>query len=134
MRRLRIKPVTFLNHLERSECLLRLIVVIELPRQIADEKQEKAYGCNNPNSALVFEQACCHVERSREISRSNVSRDLIRSFPIRSTWGLPVNVPASPAAPFSTLLRMTVRARNVHCASLTPENCAHRRAIAPSDF
>jgi hypothetical protein len=55
MRRLLIEPVTFLDHLEGSERLLGLIVVIELPRQIADEKQKKAYRSNEPNRALVFE-------------------------------------------------------------------------------
>jgi hypothetical protein len=34
-----------------------------------------------------------------------VARDLIRSLPVRSTFGLPVYVAASPAAPFSTPLR-----------------------------
>src|SRR5437667_4008734 len=33
-------------------------------------------------------------------------RDLIRSLPVRSTFGLPVYVAASPAASFSTSLRM----------------------------
>ena len=61
MRRLLVKPVTFLDHLEGSECLFRLIVVIELPGQIPDEKQEKGYTSNDPNGAPVFEQASCHV-------------------------------------------------------------------------
>jgi hypothetical protein len=60
------------------------------------------------------------------------SRDLIRSLPVRSTSGLPVYVAASPAAPFSTALR-SARIDN-HMVSLAPENCAHRRAIASSDF
>ena len=37
------------------------------------------------------------------------TRDLIRSFPSRSTSGLPIYVAASPAAPFSTSLEMTTR-------------------------
>jgi len=53
--------------------LLCLIVVIELPRQIADEKQEKAYGSNDPNGALIFKQASCHVEPSR-LARRNFMR------------------------------------------------------------
>ncbi len=69
-----IKPVTFLDHLEGSVCLLRLVVVIELPRQIADEKQKKAKGSNDPNGALVFKQVACHVERSRDISNCQVQR------------------------------------------------------------
>ena len=32
-------------------------------------------------------------------------RDLIRSLPVRSTFGLPIFVAASPAASFSTTLR-----------------------------
>src|SRR6058998_1587220 len=34
-------------------------------------------------------------------------RDLIRSLPVRSAYGLPVDVAASPAVPFSTSLEMT---------------------------
>jgi hypothetical protein len=33
--------------------LLCLIVVIELPRQIADEKQEKTHRSNDPNGPLT---------------------------------------------------------------------------------
>ena len=58
-----MKPPAFLDHLEGSECLLRLIVVVELPRQIADEKQKKTYGDHHPNGALVLEHACCHHTR-----------------------------------------------------------------------
>src|SRR5438552_3381422 len=43
------------------------------------------------------------MRRQREAS----SRDLTRSLPVRSTFGLPVYVVASPAAPFSTPLGMT---------------------------
>jgi len=44
---------------------------------------------------------------SSEVETSLIagSRDLIRALPVRSTSGLPVYVAASPAAPFSTLLR-----------------------------
>src|SRR4029077_9839319 len=86
-----IKPAAFLDHLEGSVRLLRLVIVIELPRQIANEKQKKANDSNDPNGALVFDQVACHVERSRDISIVR-SRDLIRSLPIRSTYGLPVHV------------------------------------------
>jgi hypothetical protein len=41
--------------------LLRLVVVIELPRQIGNEKQKKANGSNDPNGALIFEQASRHM-------------------------------------------------------------------------
>src|SRR5258706_13831855 len=106
-----IEPVTFLDHLKGSECLLCLIVVIELPRQIADEKQEKAYGGNDPNVALIFKQASCHVEPSRLARRNFMRRRKtflilnVHGFdsliPFRSTSGLPIYVAASPAAPFS---------------------------------
>jgi hypothetical protein len=36
-----------------------------------------------------------------------MQRDLIRSLAVRSASGLPVHVAASPAAPFSTSLRLT---------------------------
>jgi hypothetical protein len=48
--------------------LLSLVIDIELPRQIANEKQKKANGSNEPNGALVFKQVACHVERRRDIS------------------------------------------------------------------
>jgi hypothetical protein len=35
------KPVTLLDHLERSKRLLRLVVIIQLPRQIRYGKQAK---------------------------------------------------------------------------------------------
>ena len=42
-----------------------------------------------------------------------VPKDLIRSLPVRSASGLPVHVAASPAAPFSTNLGMTKKARAI---------------------
>src|SRR5439155_21317181 len=61
MRRLLIEPAPFLDHLEGGECLLGLIVIVELPRQIGDEKQKDNDSSNEPNGAFVFEQALCHV-------------------------------------------------------------------------
>ena len=72
MGRLLIEPVTFLDHLKGSECLLRLIVVIELPRQIADPEKKDDYEGNNPEGSAIFKQASCHVERSRDISDSRL--------------------------------------------------------------
>ncbi len=47
-------------------------------------------------------------KRSRDISRHiEIIRDLIRSLPVRSAFGLPVYVAASPAVSFSTSLGMT---------------------------
>src|SRR5206468_10813095 len=57
------------------------------------------------------------------------SRDLVRSLPIRSTSGLPVYVAASPAAPFSTPLGMTMQ-----YDSIAPEHRAHGRAIGAGKF
>src|SRR4029450_4833032 len=68
--------------------------------------------------------------KSRHLSLN--SRDLIRSLPVRSTFGLPVYLAASQAAPFSTALRS---ARNDnHVDSITPKHGAHRRAIGTRDF
>ena len=51
----------------------------------------------------------CHVERSRDISDL---KDELKRFdlltPVRSAFGPPVHVAASPAAPFSTPLGMTM--------------------------
>jgi aminopeptidase N len=59
-------------------------------------------------------EALCEVETSRCASVKVTSRDLIRSLPVRSAFGLPVHVAASPAAPFSTSLGMTaIRIRKV---------------------
>ena len=41
------------------------------------------------------------------IASLTTMKDLIRSLPVRSAFGLPVDVAASPAAPFSTSLGMT---------------------------
>src|SRR6266496_3350359 len=52
------------------------------------------------------------AQQSRRIPRINqwvTLRDLIRSLPVRSASGHPVHVAASPAAPFSTPLGMTVK-------------------------
>jgi hypothetical protein len=107
--RLLIKPATFLDHLEGSVRLLRLVVVIELPRQIADEKQKKAKGSNGPNGALVVEQVACHVESSR-VETSLIVRSRDSSTALRSAR------------------------KDTHMVSLAPENSAHRRAIATGDF
>src|SRR5258708_34904466 len=51
-------------------------------------------------SALIA-SAVCHADRSGGISRSDgaqTARDLIRSLPVRSAFGLPVYVAASPSA------------------------------------
>jgi hypothetical protein len=82
--RLLIEPAAFLDHLEGSVRLLRLVIVIELPRQIANEKQKKANDSNDPNGALVFEQVACHVERSRDINsnvKARMSNDETMSKP-----------------------------------------------------
>jgi hypothetical protein len=50
---------------------------------------------------------------------NSFARDLIRSRPVLSTFGLPVYVAASPAAPFSTTLGMTEHAygsSNLDCS------------------
>src|SRR5262245_34876540 len=111
MRRSLIKPVAFLDHFKGSECLLRLVVVIELPRQIADEKQEKGYACHNPNAAVVIEQACRHVERSRDISHSKC-----------------------PEIPRLSYAWNDNEDEQCSLGSIAPENCARWRAIAAGDF
>ena len=45
------------------------------------------------------------VETSLDVYATGMTRDLIRSLPVRSASGLPVYVAASPSAPFSTALR-----------------------------
>src|SRR5205809_6587757 len=66
--------------------------------------------------------------RRPETSLISIARDLIRSLPVRSTSGLPVYVAASPAAPFSTTLRV---ARNDnHVVLVSPQDRAHRGAVA----
>ena len=98
-----IEPVTFLDHLKGSECLLCLIVVIELPRQIADEKQEKAHGSNDPNGAPIFKQASCHVEPSRLalrnfMRRRKTSLNLLKEIIIDWTRSSPDSLAATLAA------------------------------------
>src|SRR6476620_7302555 len=103
--------MAFVNHFEGGERLLRLIVVVELPRQIRDREQNDDECRDDPWRAAVFEQTPCHVERSRDIPRRSLRampRGLIRPLPVRSAFGLPVHVAASPPAPFSTPLGMTV--------------------------
>ncbi len=51
------------------------------------------------------------VETSHDFARGMIMRDLIRSLPVRSAFGLPVYVSASPAAPFSTTIGMTNRTK-----------------------
>ena len=135
MWRLLIKPVTFLNHLERSQCLLRLIVVIEMRCQIADEKQEKAYGCNNPNQRAdlrICSLLSCRAES--ENSHSNVSRDLIRSFPIRSTCSTSRQRRGFPSRSILDFVQNDSLARNVHCASLHARDPAHGAPSPPAIF
>ena len=74
MGRLLIKPVTFLDHLEGSVCLLRLIIVIELPRQISDREKKNDHQGDNPECSATFKQASCHVEWSRLERRSFMRR------------------------------------------------------------
>ena len=96
----------------------------------------------------------CHVERSRDISQisdawrvittsgvvltgymTDKSRDLIRSLPVRSAFGLSVHVAASRAAPFSTALRYARNDKtpdwngNAYCAR---EKLANRRRLISS--
>jgi hypothetical protein len=55
---------------------------------------------------MSSEVACRAVALCEGWRHLNIeSRDLIRSLPVRSTFGLPVYVTASPAIPFSTSLR-----------------------------
>jgi FOG: TPR repeat len=49
------------------------------------------------------------VEESRRKTSKLTQRGLIRSRPVRSAFGLPVHVAASPVAPFSTSLGMTIK-------------------------
>jgi hypothetical protein len=48
------------------------------------------------------------VETSSGLCEIETMRDLIRSLPVRSAFGLPVYVAASQAAPFSPSLGMTL--------------------------
>ena len=75
MRRLLVQPAAFLDHLEGSKCLLGLIVVVELPRQIAYRKKQKRQAGNNPKRASGFEQAICHVE-SFDSAQDRLHRDI----------------------------------------------------------
>ena len=75
-RSLLIKPASFLDHLEGREGLLGLIVIVEMPRQISEDKQEDCYRGNNPERPPVFEQAFCHVERKSRPERSRTGRDI----------------------------------------------------------
>ena len=59
MRRFLIKPMTLLHHLEGSERLLGLIVIVELPWQIRNQEQDDREHTNDPGSALVLEKMFC---------------------------------------------------------------------------
>ena len=56
VRRLLIEPASFLDHLKGSKGLLGLIVIVELPRQISDDRQEDRDRSNDPNGALVLKK------------------------------------------------------------------------------
>jgi hypothetical protein len=61
---------------------------------------------NSENHNYAASVLLSEVEGSLEI-RLVRPRDLIRSLPVGSAFGLPVHVAASPATPFSTALGMT---------------------------
>src|SRR5213076_2456601 len=65
-----IKPASFLDQLEGREGMLGLIVIVEMPRQIRDDKQENRDRSNDPECPTIFKQSFCHVERSRLPGRS----------------------------------------------------------------
>src|SRR4029453_2991485 len=103
--------MAFRDPFKRGERLLRLVVVVEVPRQIGHCEQNDDQCCDNPERAAVFEQFFSHVGPSRDIPRSwwgFIPRGLFRPLPVRSASGLPAVVASSPAAPFSTPLGMTI--------------------------
>src|SRR3954465_3165244 len=85
MRRLLVQPLPFVDHLKRSKGLLRLIVVVELPRQIADCENQNCQGGDNPNCALITEQALCHFER-RRVSKSQNPEIRFAHFHSLNLW------------------------------------------------
>jgi len=72
MRRLLIKPMALLHHLEGSERLLGLIVIVELPRQIRKQEQDGDERGNDPKCPLILEKIFCAagIHRVRCIART----------------------------------------------------------------
>src|SRR5438552_3798446 len=86
MRRVVLAPMGFPAQFHCGERLLRLIVVVELPRQIGDREQNDNQCRDNPERAAVFDQTSGHVERSLVSSRSfmrrlKTSREVLSAMP-----------------------------------------------------
>jgi len=60
---------------------------------------------STPARAYAFPFFVIPSEVEESLFLIQTARDLIRSLPVRSAFSLPVDVAASPAAPFSTSLR-----------------------------
>ena len=54
VRRVLIEPVALVHHLERSERLLRLIVVVEVPWQIRDREEQRNQRGDNPEGRALL--------------------------------------------------------------------------------
>ena len=105
------KPISNFPELQKS--LARERIESELAagfKNLYGELRQKFHLTDDdlPHSPRERVEPRRHPERSRESPLQDAKltpRDLIRSLPARSACGLPVDVAASLAAPFSTLLR-----------------------------
>src|ERR1700730_16766100 len=87
MRRALIKPMPLFDHLERSECLLSLIVIVELPWEIGREKQDATDRANDPEREFMFQKLCRH---------SRVHGHLVRCIAQTASADPYKNIPLTP--------------------------------------